>query len=96
VASYKLTPRAQQDLRDIWFNIAAENEPAADNLLNRLFEKFQLVALHPEMGPARPEIAATVRLIIEGRYIAIYEPAPYGILIIAIVHGMRDPSQWLS
>lgn len=71
MASYKLTPRAQQDLRDIWRNIAIENEPAADNLLNRFFEKFELVALHPEMGPARPKIAATVRLIIEGRYIAI-------------------------
>lgn len=96
MTSYKLTPRAQQDLRDIWHNIATENELAADNLLNRLFEKFELVSRHPEMGPARPEIAAAVRLIIEGRYIAIYEPAPYGILIVAVIHGMRDPSQWLS
>jgi toxin ParE1/3/4 len=56
VADYKLTPRAQQDLRDIWRTIAAENEPAADKLLNRLFDKFELVALNPEMGPPRSEL----------------------------------------
>lgn len=93
---YKLTPRAQSDLRDIWRNIAAENEPAADKLLNKLFDKFELVAHHPEMGPPRPEIGGTTRLVIEGRYIAIYEPTPYGALIVAVVHGTRDPSHWLT
>jgi toxin ParE1/3/4 len=56
VADYKLTPRAQQDLRDIWSTIAVENEPAVDKLPNRLFDKFELVEIHPEMGPPRPEL----------------------------------------
>ena len=93
--SYRLTPRAQQDLRDIWRNIAVDNEPAADKLLTRLFDKFELVADHPEMGSARPELSETARILVEGRYIAIYEPAPYGTLIVAIIHGMRDPQNWL-
>lgn len=96
MASYRLTPRAQQDLSEIWHHIAADNEAAADRFITRLFDKFELAAIHPEIGPSRPELSETARLLIEGRYLAIYEPAPYGVLIITIVHGMRDPTQWLS
>lgn len=95
MAEFRLTPRAQRDMRDIWRNIAVDNEKAADKLISKLFDKFELVADHPEMGVARPDIAAAARLLIEGRYIAIYEPAPYGVEIVAVVHGMRDPATWL-
>ena len=47
------------------------------------------------MGVARPELSETARILIAGRYIAIYEPTPYGALIVAVVHGMRDPTQWI-
>ncbi|BCH27668.1 hypothetical protein MesoLjLc_75520 [Mesorhizobium sp. L-8-10] len=95
MARYKLTPRAQRDMRDIWRNIALGNENPADRLLDRLFDKFELVAGHPEMGVARPELSETARILIDDRYISIYEPAPYGILVIAVVHGMLDPAIWL-
>ncbi|MBY3174216.1 type II toxin-antitoxin system RelE/ParE family toxin [Rhizobium leguminosarum] len=96
MAKYKLTPRAQRQMRDIWRNIAVHNEPAADRLLQKLFDKFELVAAHPEMGPARPEISPVARLIIEGRYIAIYEPTNYGAEIVVVVHGMHEPTTWLD
>ena len=83
-------------MQDIWRNIAVHDERAADNLLRTLFDKFELVSNHPEMGPARPEVAENARLIIEGNYIAIYEPAPYGIEVVAIVHARRDPAYWLD
>ena len=47
------------------------------------------------MGVARPELSATARILVEGRYVIIYEPMPYGVLAVAAVHGMRDPEQWL-
>ncbi|MGV1761709.1 type II toxin-antitoxin system RelE/ParE family toxin [Rhizobium sp. A22-96] len=92
----QLSPRAQRQMRDIWHNIASHNEPAADRLLQKLFEKFEMVAIHPEMGPARPEISKGAWLVVEGRYIAIYEPVDYGAEIVAVVHGMREPSSWLD
>lgn len=61
----------------------------------RIFEKLELAAQHPKMGTARPELSARARVLIEGRYIVIYEPQPEGILVVAIVHGMRDPEHWL-
>jgi toxin ParE1/3/4 len=94
VARYRLTPRASQDLRDIWHTIAIDNEKAADKLLMRIFEKLDLASQHPKIGPARPELSATARVLIEGRYIIIYEPQPDGVLVVAVVHGMRDPETW--
>jgi toxin ParE1/3/4 len=83
-------------VRAIWRDIAAHNEKAADNLLMKLFEKFELVGMHPEMGPARPDIADAARIIIEGNYLAIYEPTAYGIEIVSITHSRRDPATWLD
>lgn len=96
MGSYRLSPRAKRQMRDIWQTIAIHDERAADKLLRRLFERFDLVAAHPEIGPARPEIGQSVRLVIEGNYIAIYEPTAYGAEIVAIVHARRDPAHWLE
>lgn len=95
MAKYLFSPRAEEDLRDIWRSIAPDNEPAADALLLRIFDKVQLAAEHPLMGSPRPELSTTARILIEGRYITIYEPMPYGILIVAIVYGPRDIENWL-
>ncbi|WP_183902169.1 type II toxin-antitoxin system RelE/ParE family toxin [Rhizobium metallidurans] len=94
--SYRLSPRAKRQMRDIWSDIAVHNEAAADRLIQRLLDQFALIAEHPKMGAARPEISARARLIVEGRYVAIYEPTDYGAEIVVIVHGMRDPSSWLD
>lgn len=95
MAEFRLTPRAERDLRDIWQTIALDNEPAADRLIRRVLDKFELAAGQPGMGSPRPELSATARILVEGRYLAIYEPQSYGILVVAVVHGMRDPAQWL-
>lgn len=90
-----VTPRAEQDLEDIWNTIAADNPSAADNLIRRIFRKAELARDQPGMGAARPELSATARILIEGRYLVIYEPNVDGIKIVAVVHGMRDPESWL-
>ena len=95
MAEARLSPRAEQDIRDIWRNIAIDNEPAADALLKRMLEKADLAATQPNMGVARRELSPTARILIEGNYILIYEPMPYGILVVAIVYGGRDPESWI-
>lgn len=55
----------------------------------------ELAATQPLMGAPRPELSPTARILVQGRYIAIYEPRPDGVLIVAVVHGMRDPESWL-
>jgi toxin ParE1/3/4 len=95
VAELALTPRAEADLFEIWAMIAVDNAPAADGLFRRIMKKARLAAEHPHMGAARPELSATARVLVEGRYLIIYEPQPNGVKIIAVVHGMRDPEGWL-
>lgn len=96
MAEARLSPRAEQDIRDIWCTIAIDNEPAADALLRRMLEKADLAATQPNMGVARPELSPTARILIEGSYILIYEPMPYGILVVAIVYGGRDHESWIQ
>ena len=96
MAKYTLTLRAQQDLREIWLYIAEDNERAADRLLNRLLDKFELVAEHPEMGTARPALSPIARILIEGSYVVMYEPTSDGVESMGVVYGTRDPSSWLD
>ena len=96
MVKYILSPRAEEDLRDIWRAIAPDNERAADALLRRILDKAELAAEHPHMGPIRPDLSPTARILIEGRYIAIYEPMPYGIFVVAVVYGPRNIENWLD
>lgn len=96
MARYEFTPEAEQNLRDIWRHIAPDNEPAADALLLRIFNQIELASRQPLMGTQRPELSNTARILIEGNYIIIYEPMPYGVLIVAIVYGGRNPRNWLD
>lgn len=94
--SFRLTPRAREDVTHIWQRVANDSEVAADRLILQLFGRFELVAMRPDMMPARPEIAQNAHVIVQGRYVTIYEPTHYGVLIIAVVHVLRDPSLWLD
>ncbi|MDI6027827.1 type II toxin-antitoxin system RelE/ParE family toxin [Corticibacterium sp. UT-5YL-CI-8] len=96
MAEFRLTPRAEQDIRDIWHTIASDSEKAADALVLRLFAKFHLAKTQPKMGRALQEVAPNVRILIEGRYLILYEPAGDDLLVVAVVHGMRNPDEWLS
>lgn len=48
------------------------------------------------MGSRRPELSPTARILIEGRYVVIYESMTYGIFVVGVVYGPRDVENWLS
>jgi len=56
------TPRARDDLIEIWSYIALDNPTAADAMLDLIEEKIGMLAENPRLGPARPDIAEAVRL----------------------------------
>ena len=87
MAKYVFSPRAEEDLRDIWRSIAPDNQRAAEALLRRIADKADLAADNPHMGPARPEISPTARVLMEGRYIVIYDPMPYGVAAVVYCAG---------
>ncbi|CAN7486410.1 type II toxin-antitoxin system RelE/ParE family toxin [Bosea sp. LjRoot237] len=92
----RYTPRAEADLFEIWVSVARDSERAADALISRIVDKIELAAELPYMGVARPVLGSRARILIEGRYIVIYQPGPPALSVVAVVHGRSDPETWLS
>jgi toxin ParE1/3/4 len=84
------TPRADQDLEELWFFIAQDDPSAADRWLDTLEEKIRLLADNPLMGPARPDIARELRYHPVGNHLLLYRVIQGGIEIVRVVHGARD------
>lgn len=90
-------PRARDDLLDLYVFIASENPEAADRLFERIQSKAHLLGVQPRIGPRRPDIRASVRILIEGSYLILYETHPDTdagpvevVEIVRVVHGRRD------
>ncbi len=54
---FVLTPRAEQDVSDIWNYIADDNFEAADRVLNALENAMQKLARSPGSGHIREDLA---------------------------------------
>lgn len=83
-------PLAAADILDIWDHIAEDSIEQADRWVDKLDEKFKLIATQPSMGRARNELAANVRSFPFGRYVIFYEPIDDGIDVVRVLHSARD------
>jgi toxin ParE1/3/4 len=90
VSQVRFTRRARQDLLDIWLYIAPRNPVAADRVFDRIEASCQLLRDHPELGPARPEIADNARALLIERWLALYRLIERGVQVVRIVDGSRD------
>lgn len=87
MSSYSLTERADADLFDLTlygmkqFGVRQAEAYAAD--LERI---FQLIADTPRMGRKADSIRPGVRRHEHGAHVILYEEAPGGITVLAIVH----------
>ena len=79
----------------IFCKVSPGNLRRPDDLFLEPADKAELAASQPEMGAPRPELSPTARILVEGSYIIIYEPMPYGIFVVAVVYGGRNPENWL-
>ena len=83
------SPRAQADLDEIWLHVALDNPAAADRLIDRIVARCQGLDGHPQLGPARPEIASEARALVVGDYLLLYRVDGFGAVIVRVVHGAR-------
>ena len=83
------TAQAEEDLIDLWLYIAQDNPGAADRLLDEIEDKCALLADHPQLGPARLDIAADCRYLPVGNYLILYRIILDGIEVVRIVQGSR-------
>ncbi|MGD0562918.1 MAG: type II toxin-antitoxin system RelE/ParE family toxin [Roseiarcus sp.] len=91
MSEVRYSRRAREDLPDIWLYIARQNsEAAADRALDRIEEACRLLARHPQLGPARPEIADEARSLAIQRWLALYRLTSYGAQVVRIIDGAHD------
>ena len=92
MADLFISRRAEDDLRQIWRHVAAENPAAADRMLLRIDEKLQLLRDFPAIGTLRDDIRPGFRMLVEGNYLLLYEHVEVeGVVeIVAVVDGRRD------
>ena len=93
MAHYRVAARAVEDLHQIWDYYAGEaGEGIADQQLDRLYHRFQLLAEQPYMGVARPRFDPDIRshAVPNTRFIIFYFPRGYGIEVARVIHGSRE------
>ncbi len=83
-------PLARLDLIAIWRFIAEDNEPAADQMLDRFKKALRLLSRRPLAGRARPELAPGLRSFPVGSYALFYLPVSNGIDLVRVLSGYLD------
>lgn len=58
--------------------------------MDRIQAKLDLVAEHPLIGRARPEIADSMRSVGLGNYVLFYRPDPEGIVLVRVLSRYMD------
>ena len=69
---------------------AEDSLDQADRWIDKLDEKFGILATQPLMGRAREELAADLRSFPFGRYVIFYMPVQDGIDVVRVLHSARD------
>lgn len=92
---WRFSERAEADIRSIYRTIAHDNPRAADAVFQRILDRIETAAEHPLIGAPRPQFGEEARILVERPYIVLYRPDADGIYVAAIVHGARDPANWL-
>ncbi|MEM9273680.1 MAG: type II toxin-antitoxin system RelE/ParE family toxin [Cyanobacteria bacterium P01_F01_bin.143] len=85
-----LSPKAEDDLEHINDRVASYNPQAANKLLDKILDKFEILASFPQMGKNRNELVEGLRSFPIEDYLIFYFPVENGIEIARVVSGYRD------
>jgi plasmid stabilization system protein ParE len=94
---FVLTPRAEQDIGDIWDYIAADSMDAADRVLTALEKAILRLAKTPGVGHLREDLAdRRHRFLLVYSYLIVYRFETKPIQIIRVIHAARDAQSILG
>lgn len=83
-------PQALLDLDEIFDYIAEDSLELAVNLLWKINEALEKLALNPYIGRKRYELLPNLRSFVYGKYVIFYFPISGGVDVVRILHGARD------
>ena len=79
------------DLVEIWATLAVEaSETIASRSLLALQRAFEPLRQHPELGPAREQLGAGLRVTFQSSYAIYYRILDEAVVIVRVLHGARD------
>jgi len=98
VAQIRWTEEAYLRLREIYGYIAADDEDAADKVVNGIYSRIQTLRSFPELGHIyRREAEGEIRILLYGHYrIAYLRRLADSIEILGIFHGAMDIDAYLK
>jgi toxin ParE1/3/4 len=82
--------RAEGDLADILDYLDQHSSPAAERFAAAIDRRCGQLALQPEIGRSREELAPGLRSIVIDRYVLFYRVTPIAVEVLRILHGARD------
>ena len=88
--SPRKSPQAEIDIASIWRFIAEDNVRAADAMLDRIDQAFDMLARNPMAGRARSDLALKLRSFPVGSYVVFYVTASDGVEIVRVIHARQD------
>lgn len=92
--NYIVKARVRLDLKKHWRYIARDNVDAADRLLEAAEQTFAFIAANPELGSQRSfrKLVGVRSRAVDGfgNYLVFYQPRGDRIVILRVLHGMRD------
>jgi toxin ParE1/3/4 len=84
------TSRAEQDLVDIWFQVAKHDEHAADKVIDSISRRCDALLRFPRGGEACPQFGPEMRWFPAGNFVIFYRPDADGIQVVPVIDGRRD------
>ena len=84
------TTAAEADLTSLWAYIAADNEPAANRLLERIETASKRLVEFPELGRSHDDVRSGLRLFAVGNYLLLFRRTEEGVEIVRVLHGKRN------
>jgi toxin ParE1/3/4 len=87
---------AEEDLIDIWANIATQNPVAADKYLRLLGMRIDSLFEMPERGAMRDDVKKGMRMLVEGKYLIFYRVYKSRVEVLRVIHGSRDLTKIFS
>jgi toxin ParE1/3/4 len=91
LAGYRLTPRAETDLEDIWRYTAETWSPdQADRYIDALVATFQALTAMPAMSRERSEFTPPVRIHPSAEHLIVYRIEEDWLLVIRVLGGRQN------
>ena len=94
--SYRISPRADADLDEVWTFIARDDPRAADRMEQALHEAMEQLTRMPGLGHRREDANERYRFWRVGAYLIAYRVEGGVVHVVRVLHGARDVRRFLG